>query len=190
MPSNLTRRRFIAASLVAPAALPVNDALAIDDPERLRLIQRREYLQSEIAKLDRQWTLAYAKLPSWCRPGSKYRSQDGYMFGGVVGWPDAGFDAIKLASGDLLVRPSARDIFELRQSDRSSMAFAESERLFARRLKALIGRLREQRRVENAVKLPRSSAWLPLEIKLEGVEAAISLLLTGEHSVYERGARL
>jgi hypothetical protein len=47
MPSNPTRRGFIAASLVVPAALPAIDALAMDDPERFRLIQRREYLQSK-----------------------------------------------------------------------------------------------------------------------------------------------
>lgn len=172
MPSHPTRRRFIATSLVAPAALPAIDALAIDDPERIRLIQRREYLHSEIAKLDRRWALAYAKLPSWCRPGSKYRDQDGRMFGGTVGWPDAGLDVIKLPSGDCLVRPSIRDVFELRQSDRAFMAHGESERLFVCRLKAVVGRLREQRRAERNVALPRSSAWLPLETELEAIELA------------------
>lgn len=173
MPSHPSRRSFIAASLVAPAALPAIGALAMDDPERLRLIQRREYLQSEIAKLDRQWTLAYAKLPSWCRPGPKYRDQDGRMFGGIVGWPDMGSDAIKLDSGQLLARPSIRDVFKLRQPDRIAKACDDSERIFACRLKTLIGRLREQRRVERGVGLPRSSAWLPLEVELEVIDAAI-----------------
>lgn len=173
MPSNPTRRSFIAASLVAPAALPAIDVLAIDDPERLRFIQRREYLQSEIAKLDRQWALAYAKLPSWCRPGPKYRDQAGRMFGGIVGWPDMESDAIKLESGLLLARPSIRDVFALRLNDCVRMAHGDSEALFARRLKMVVGRLRQQRRSESAVGLPRSSAWLSLEIELEAIEAAI-----------------
>ncbi|WIG52690.1 MAG: hypothetical protein OJF48_003609 [Afipia sp.] len=171
MPSNPTRRSFIAASLVAPTAMPVIDVLAIDDPERLRLIQRREYLQSEIAKLDRQWAVAYAKLPSWCRPGPKFRDADGRMFGGVVGWPDADLDAIKLPSGVFLVRPSVRDIFELRQSDRLSMDYGAREKLFRFQLSALFRRLRQRRQIETAVKLPRTSAWLPLDTELEAIEA-------------------
>lgn len=173
MLSHPTRRTFIAASLVAPAALPAIDVLAIDDPERLRLIQRREYLQAEIKKLDRRWTLAYAKLPSWCRPGPKYRGQDGRMFGGIVGWPDAGSDEIELASGAFLVRPSVRDVFELRQSDRIAMACDDREKLFLLRLKKVVGLMREQRRVEHSVKLPKSSAWLAAEMELEAIEIAL-----------------
>ncbi|WP_425989887.1 hypothetical protein [Afipia sp. DC4300-2b1] len=175
MPSHPTRRTFIAASLVAPAALPAIDALTIDDPERIRLIQRREYLHSEIAKLDRRWALAYAKLPLWCRPGPKYRDQDGRMFGGTVGWPDAGLNSIELDTGVYLARPSIRDIFELRRADRWLMAYDESEKLFVCRLRKLVSRLREKRRVERAAELPRSSAWLALEIELEAIEAAISV---------------
>lgn len=175
MSSNPTRRGFIAASLVLSAAAPIADAIAIGDVEKFRLIQRREYLESEIAKLDQEWAAAYAKLPSWCRPGPKYRNRNGRMFGGTVGWPDMGSDAIKLPSGDCLVRPSIREVFELRQSDRAFMAHGDSESLFVCRLEAVVGRLREQRRAERNVVLPRSSAWLPLETELEAIETAISV---------------
>ncbi|RTL77260.1 MAG: hypothetical protein EKK35_18050 [Bradyrhizobiaceae bacterium] len=85
MPSNPTRRTFIATSLGASAVVPVNDVLAEVDLERCRLMQRREYLQSEIAKLDRRWASAYAKLPSWCKTGPKYRDRNGELFGPIVG---------------------------------------------------------------------------------------------------------
>lgn len=172
MPSHPTRRTFIATSLAASAAVSTIDPFAEVDVEPFRLMERRKHLQSAIAKLDRQWALAYAKLPSWCRPGPKYRDQDGRMFGGVVGWPDLGLDSIMLNTGVFLVRPSIRDVFELRRSDRAFMAHGESERLFVCRLEAVVGRLRQQRRVERAVALPRSSAWLPLEIELEAIELA------------------
>lgn len=173
MSSSPTRRNFIAASLVAPAALPVIDVLAIDDLERFRLMRRRENLRSEIAKLDRKWVLAYAELPSWCRSGPKYRDQDGRMFGGIVGWPDAGSDAIELASGALLIRPSVRDIFELRIADRFVMAREDSERIFRVRLEKIVYRLRKRRWAEKEVELPRSSAWLLLETELEAIEIKI-----------------
>lgn len=95
------------------------------------------------------------------------------MFGGRVGWPDAGLDSIKLDTGTFLVRPSIREIFELRKADRASKTCNEGERFFVCRLEKLVGRLREQRRVERSVELPRSSAWLLLETELEAIEAAM-----------------
>lgn len=170
MSSNPTRRSFMAASLVASAALPVIDVFAIDDPERLRLIQRREYLQSEIAKLDRQWALAYAKLPSWCRPGPKFRDKNGGFFGPIVGWPDAGTGAITLDSRASLQRPSARDIFELRDVEYSHIPAEIADQRCRGRVWQLLLRMREARRICHEVGLPRTADWLTLEIELEALK--------------------
>ena len=180
MPSHPTRRTFIAASLIAPAALPINDALAIDDPERLRLIQRREYLQLEIAKLDRQWTLAYAKLPSWCRPGHKFRNEQGRTFGPTVGWPETDVHAIQMNPTQCLIRPSPHDLRGFFEEDARSSGRDAAALNYRIRISHLRSRLKQQREVNRSVALPTSCDWLPLDLGLEEVEAAMSSLLTGE----------
>jgi hypothetical protein len=178
MPSNPTRRGFIAASLVVPAALPAIDALAIDDPERFRLIQRREYLQSEITKLDRQWTLAYAKLPPWCRPSHKFRDEQGRTFGPTVGWPEIDGHPIQVNRLQWLIRPSPLDLRDLFGEETESMGRDLAALNYRVRIRHLRSRLREQRKVQQCVGLPISRDWLPLDLELEEVDAEISSLST------------
>lgn len=180
MPSNPTRRRFIAASLIAPAALPVIDVFPIDDPERHRLMQRREYLQSEIAKLDQRWALAYAELPSWCRSGPKFRDKQGKTFGPTVGWPKTDMHAIQMNPTQWLIRPSPHDLREFFEEDAGSFGRDAAALNYRIRISHLRSRLKQQRETNRSVALPTSRDWLPLDLELEEVEVAISSLFTSE----------
>lgn len=174
MPSNPTRRSFIAASLVTSATWPASDAFAIDDPERLRLMRRREYLQSEIARLDREWALAYGKLPSWCRLGHKFRNEQGKTFGPTVGWPEIDGHPIQINCLQWLIRPSPLDLRALFGEETESMGKDLAALNYRVRVRHLRSRLRERREVQQCVGLPISRDWLPLDLELEEVDAEIS----------------
>lgn len=174
MPSNPTRRSFIAASMVASAALSANDVLAVNDPERLRLIQRREYLQSEIAKLDQKWAAAYKKLPLWCRAGPKYRDRNGELFGPIVGWPEISEKAVYARSDYLLIRAGPRDFRTLLDEEIRTVGRQIAVTFYSSRMRELRDRLRERRQWHMAVGLPKSSQWVLLDEELERIETLIS----------------
>ncbi len=179
MPSNPTRRSFIAASLVASAAVPKIDALAEVDVERLRLIQRREYLQSEIAKLDRQWALAYAKLPCWCKAGPKYKDELGAAFGPTVGWPEIN-SPIQISEELWLSRPSPGDLRGLIEQEIPTLGRSVATSNYRLRVKNLRDRLRLRREIHESIDLPVSRDWERFDLELEVIEEALSGLLTGE----------
>lgn len=172
MPSHPTRRSFIAASLVAPAALPVNDSLALVDVEKRRLMQHREYLKLEITKLDRKWASAYEVLPTWCKTGPKYRDELSVAFGPIVGWPEVR-RWIQVGEGQWLVRPSPGDLRELINQEIASVGREVAFGNYRLRVREMRDRLRLRRQISRSAELPTSRDWLPLDVVLEEVEAVI-----------------
>ncbi len=177
MSSVTTRRGFIAGSLLAPAALSsanlVSNEVIADGDYVLRLQLRRDQLLSEIRALDQKWRSAYEELPSWCRPGPKYLDCNGELFGPTVGWPAAETNCIALDSGVVLMRPSVRDIFELREADHIPKSGDLAEQEFRSQLRNFRDRMRWQWQIQRDVGLPRTSDWLPLETEIEWIDEVL-----------------
>lgn len=194
MSSNTTRRDLLVGSLLLPAVSKV--ALSKDHPrdvearQRLSHLQRRrEHLIDEIQKLDARWAIANESLPSWCQLGPKYQDEHGRAFGPIVGWPEIGLHQIRINETNWLIRPSPGDLRKLFAEEVTSLGRDVAASNYRVRVKGLRDRLRLRRAAYRSVGLPASRDWLPLDLELEEVEAAISSLLTGEQLVSHSGHR-
>ena len=194
MPSNPTRRRLLVGALLSP----IVSRVALAEPrlhdgaatERLTHLQcRRDHLIGEIRKLDEQWRIANERLPAWCQLGLKYQDEDGSPFGPMVGWPETGVRLIRISSAQWLVRPSPFDLRELFGEETASLGEDAAATNYRVRVSQLRARLRQRREAYQSVGLPTSYDWLPLDVELEKVEAALSSLLTGEQLVSKFGQR-
>jgi len=136
-------------------------------------MERRKHLQSAIAKLDRDWAAAYAKLPTWCRPGPKYRDEFGVVSGPIVGWPEVRL-WIQIDEGQWLVRPSLGDLRELINQETASVGREVAFENYRLRIQEMRDRLRLRRQIYRSAELPTSRDWLPLDVLLEEVEGAIA----------------
>lgn len=192
--SNTTRRSLLVGALLSPIVSKV--ALAeprLHDGEAteqmMRLQCRRDYLIGEIRKLDDQWRIANELLPAWCQLGLKYQDEDGRPFGPMVGWPETRVRRIRINGTQWLVRPSPFDLRKLFGEEIASLGEDAAGTNYRVRIRQIRDRLRQRREVYQSVGLPTSYDWLPLDVELEEVEAALSSLLTGEQLVSQFGQR-
>lgn len=192
--SKTTRRGLLVGALLVPTLVRVSpfqgrhlDGLTSDRLAQLQ--RRRDGLITEIQELDRQWRIANELLPSWCQLGPKYQDEQGRTFGSIVGWPETSVHLIQIDQRQWLVRPSPYDLRELFTEEVRSLGRNVAMSNYRVRAKQLQIRLRRRREIHQSVGLPKSRDWLPLDLRLEEVEAAISSLLTGEQLVSHSGQR-
>lgn len=180
MESNTFSRRqavqTIAAAL-STATAPVRALASVENRNRLlELWEERERLIEECRILDQRWLEARDRLPSWCRIGPKYLSQNGFEVGTEVGWPRMDDGAIRLTDGRWLIRPSPSDLRQLIDEDTLVFSREQALCLYSHRVSELRNRLRQRRELFSRSKVPRSVDWHQLECRIERIERAINEL--------------
>lgn len=139
-----------------------------------QLWQERERLIGECRLLDQRWLEARTRLPSWCRMGPKYLSQNGLEVGSEVGWPRTDDHAIRLADGRWLIRPSPADLRQLLEEEAKLFSREQATCLYRNRVQHLRRRLQERRELLSRESMPRSIDWHRLERRIELLETAIN----------------
>lgn len=173
----LTRRQAVQtiASAFTPLTAPVRVSADTESRNQLfDLWQVRMRLIGECRLLDQRWLEARARLPSWCRIGPKYLSQNGLEIGPEVGWPRNDEIAIRLADGRSVIRPSPADLRQLLQEDTRNVSREQATCLYQSRVQHLRSRLRERRELFSREGMPRSVDWHRLERRIELVERDIN----------------
>jgi hypothetical protein len=177
MESNTFSRRQAVqtiAAAVSTVTAPVSALANVENRDGLfELWKERERLIEECRVLDRQWLEARDRLPSWCRMGAKYLSQNGFEVGPEVGWPRTDDGAILLADGRWLIRPSPSDLRRLSEEDISVVSREQALCLYRHRVSELRNRLRQRRELFSRNGVPRSVDWHRLESRIERVERVI-----------------
>jgi hypothetical protein len=140
-----------AVALPAAAAMP-SPSIAMPepgDPKLDALWERRAELNDEIDRLFGAYQEAHEALPAWARPGFSHLNRDGSyrIESGEVGWPEVENPQAHPDAPYTLVRPSLSDIRErYRQNPFSDWPAVRAS--YRASVRAFIGRLREQRRLE------------------------------------------
>jgi hypothetical protein len=172
MESNTFSRRQAVqtiAAAVSTVTAPVSALANVENRDGLfELWKERERLIEECRVLDRQWLEARDRLPSWCRMGAKYLSQNGLEVGPEVGWPRTDDGAILLADGRWLIRPSPSDLRRLSEEDISVVSREQALCLYRHRVSELRNRLRQRRELFSRNGVPRSVDWHRLESRIVG----------------------
>jgi hypothetical protein len=173
-----TRRGFLAGSLLLPlttTAAEADNDLSSPPPsnEVAALLRRRDELLEQQRQLDERWKVANVQLPDWCKPGHKYRDNDGKEFGPLEGWPPIP-EVLAVKERFVLLRPSLRDLtalFDLERCDDPNEARVN----YRRRVRLVRRAVTQRRKVEAELGLPRTKDWLPIDLEIEAIEARLSL---------------
>lgn len=180
MESNTFSRRqavqTIAAALSTVTAPASAVASAINRNRLFELWQERERLIAECRILNQRWLEARSLLPSWCRLGPKYLSQNGLEIGPEVGWPRDDDRTIQLSDGSKLIRPSPADLRQLFEDDSQTMPREQAGERYRMYVLQLRRRLEQRRRLFAESRVPRSSDWHRLESQIDVIEVAINEL--------------
>lgn len=177
MESNtFSRRRAVQtiAAALSTVTAPISALASAENRNRLfELWKERERLIEECRILDQRWLEARDRLPSWCRIGPKYLSQNGLEIGPEVGWPRTDDGVIRLADGRWLIRPSPSDLRQLLEEDAQASSRERALCLYRDRVSELRNRLCQRRELFSRSHVPRSIDWHRLESRIELVEQAI-----------------
>jgi len=180
MESNtLSRRQAVQtiAAALSNVTTPVGTLAGVENRTGLfELWKERERLIGECRVLDQRWLEARDRLPSWCRIGPKYLSQNGLEVGPEVGWPRTDDGAIRITDGRWLIRPSPCDLRQLLEEDAQASSREQALRLYSYRVAELRNRLRQRRETFSRYGVPRSVDWQRLESRIELVDQAIDNL--------------
>ncbi len=175
----LSRRQAVQtiAAAISTVSAPVSALANVENRSQLfELWEERERLIEECRILDQRWLEARNRLPSWCRIGPKYLSQNGSEIGPEVGWPRTDDHAIRLVGGCWLIRPSPSDLRQLLEKDTQVVSREQAHRLYRHRISELRDRLRQRRELFSWNDMPRSIDWHQLEGRIEQIERAINKL--------------
>lgn len=171
LPLGMSRRSLVKGSALlltgAPSTLAESHTIKELRRRRAELVAQRE-------ALDRRWLEAKARMPPRFLLGAKYRTAQGDPIGPRVGWPDALLDAIPLLNGLLVARPSPHDLRELFDADVSDCRKDAAAANYRTRVRQLRDRLREARRLQSALGMPRTRDWQPLDDEIDEIDRRLS----------------
>lgn len=173
-----TRRGFIAGSLLLPlsrtAAKAGNESSSQPPNEEVAaLLRRRNELLERQRQLDQRWKIANEQLPDWCKPGHKYRDIGGREFGPPEGWPPLS-EPIAVEGIGFLIRASPHDLRVLFDEDIQRIGQEKAINNYRASITCVRRRLSERRHIERVMGLPRTADWLPIDLEVEAIEAALN----------------
>ncbi len=175
MPLGISRRGLVKGSallLVGSATSSAGHSAANETIEKLRM--RRAQMVAQCQDLDRRWLEARARMPRHFLLGAKYRTAQGDPIGPRVGWPDALLDAIVLPNGPFLARPSPYDLRGLFDADVREHGRDVAAANYRTRVAKLRDRLREGRRIQSELSMPRTQDWQELDEEIEAIDLLLA----------------
>lgn len=175
VPLGISRRGLVKGSallLVGSTSRSVGTSAESLGFETLRV--RRAELVAQCEDLDCRWLNGQSRMPAHFLLGAKYRTAQGDLIGPRVGWPDALLDAIQLPNGLLLARPSPHDLWELFDADVRDHGRDVAAANYGARVRQLRERLRERRRLQSELSMPRTRDWQPLDDEIDAIDLLIS----------------